>query len=249
MTTVPSHLPASGSTQMTVTEHLQELRARLFVCVGAVIVGSLVSWRYAEAILEWLKRPAGPWLSRFAYFSPTEALGAYVKLIVTGGCILSLPVILWQLWAFVRSGLTPRERAYGAWFVGWGSLLFAAGAAFAYVVCLPMFLRFLLSIGASQLEPIISIGQYLSFVTGIILLCGIVFELPLVMALLARAGVVTPRVLQRARAVALLAMLIVMAVATPTTDALSLILVTIPLALLYEVGIAVARLTAGRSSS
>ena len=237
----PRELP-----RFTIAEHLEELRRRLAVCLLAVLAGSAASLAFCDRIIEWLKRPAGTLLSRFAFFSPTEAVVAYTKLVVFSGLVLALPVVWWQVWAFVRPALTAQERWRAAWFVWWGSVLFVLGGAFAYTVCLPMFLAFLLGIGRPYLEPVISINQYLAFVTGIMLMCGVLFQLPLVIVVFTRLGVISHETLRRYRSLALLGMLIVAAIATPTTDAVSLILVTIPIVVLYEVGIILSRVSRGR---
>ncbi|MBI3323783.1 MAG: twin-arginine translocase subunit TatC [Candidatus Omnitrophica bacterium] len=228
--------------QLTLLEHLDELRGRLAISIGWLVVSSGVSFCFADRLLEWLKRPAGAALPRLAFFGPAEGLAAYFKLALAGGLILSLPVILYQIWAFMRPALTWRERYYGLACVSWGSVLFLAGAALAYFGCLPLFLRFLLGFGASQMEPVISVHRYLSFVLGIILFCGAFFEMPLVVFALTRLGIVTPNALRRRRAIVLLGLVIAAAVVTPTTDAVSLILVSVPLALLYEISIVVSRL-------
>lgn len=233
----------SESPRLTILEHLEELRLRLTVCLIAVVAGTFASFAFAPQLLEWLRKPAGSRLHSLAFFSPTEAFGAYVKLSIACGIALAMPVILFQLWRFVRSGLTWRERFYGTLFVWSGSALFVAGLAFAYWVCLPLFLRFLLAIGAPTLQPVVSIGHYLSFVTGVLLTCGVLFELPLVIVLLTRMGMLMPESLQKHRGAAVLSLLIVAACVTPTTDAVSLLVMTVPLLVLYELSIWLALLT------
>ena len=242
LTTPPADHPAD-SPRLTILEHLEELRLRLTVCVIAVVAGTFASFGFAPRLLEWLRKPAGPSLQTLAFFSPTEAFGAYMKLAIACGIALAMPVMLFQIWRFVRSGLTWRERLYGALFVWCGSALFVAGLAFAYWVCLPLFLRFLLSIGAPTLQPVVSIGHYLSFVTGVMLSCGVLFELPLVIVLLTRMGMLMPESLQKHRAAAVLTLLIIAACVTPTTDAVSLLVMTVPLLVLYELSIWLAILT------
>jgi len=224
-------------------EHLDELRRRLWICLAAVVLGSVISFAFVERIIGWLKAPAGPFLPRLAFFSPTEAVVAYLKVAVASGLVLAMPVILYEVWAFVKAGLTWRECAFGRSFVWWGSVLFGLGAACAYWVILPVSLRFLLGFGSLHLEPVLSISRYLSFVTGIMLLCGALFELPLVVLLLSRLGIVTPDTLRRRRAVALLVILIVAAVVSPTTDVVNLIIMTIPMLGLYELSVFVSRLS------
>ena len=229
--------------RLTLREHLEELRRRLLLVVATAAVAAIVAFAYAERLIHWLKAPAGDQLPRLAFFSPTEALTATMKVAVFCGAVAALPVALTQLWAFVRPALTPKQHRYGVAFVWWGSILFVAGAAVAYYVMLPLFLNFLLGFGRSYGEPIISLNQYLSFVTGIMLACGAVFELPLVVFLLTRVGLVTSQALQRQRGLALIVLLIVAAILTPTTDAVSLLIFTGPLWLLYEASIFVARLS------
>ena len=236
-----SAAPPPVPARLSVGEHLEELRRRLGVSLLAVVAGASVSCAFADRLLAWLKRPADPYLARLAFFSPAEGLLAYFKVVLASGFVLAMPVVLSQAWAFIRPALTWRERASGIAFVWWGSLLFALGGAFAYTVCLPLFLKLLLSVGGGAFEPVISINHYLSFVTGMMVLCGITFELPLVVVMLTRLGVVSPAWLRRMRPLAWLTMLILAAVLTPTTDAISLMFVTIPMTLLYEAGLVIAR--------
>lgn len=232
--------------RLSLTGHLEELRKRLWICVVVVLAASLGSFAWAGWLVDWLKRPAGSWLPRLAFFSPPEALVAYMKMAVMTGVVLSVPVLLYEGWAFVRPGLTPREQRYGLAFVGWGSLLFLAGAAFAYGVLLPVSLRVLLGFGGPQLEPVISISRYVSFATMVILVCGVVFQWPLAVVLLTTLGVIRPQTLRRKWRQAVLVMVVAAALATPTTDVATLLLLTVPMLALYEVSIWIAHLAAPR---
>ena len=238
---MPQQLLPSGSpetSRLTIPGHLEELRRRLGLCLVTLVLTSGVSFWWGERLLAWLKRPAGDLLPRLAFFSRTEALVAYVKMALVCGAMLALPVVLYQGWAFVRSGLNKDERGLSLAFVGWGTVLFALGVWFGYSLCLPLFLRFLLTVGSKSLLPLISISAYLSFVLGILLTCGVLFELPLVIFVLIRLGILTPQMLRRQRGVALVILVVVAAVVTPTTDAVSLVFVTLPLMALYELSIA-----------
>lgn len=240
----PPHAAGPIEPRLTLTGHLEELRRRLGVSLAALLLAVGISATQIERLIAWLRRPAEGLLPAFAFFSPTEPLIAYLKVACLAGVILAMPILLSQVWAFVRSGLTPRERSYGLMFVGWGSVLFAAGAAFAYAVLLPVSLRVLLGIGRGTLEPVISIDTYLSFVTTLAFWCGVVFELPAVVWLLAKVGVVTPAWLRQSRPYAILVMVIIAALVTPTTDPVSLLLMTAPLLVLYELSIGLARVAA-----
>src|SRR3989338_2301011 len=144
---------ASRGGGMTLADHLDELRRRLAWCLLAVVLGSGVGFAFAGHLLEFLKRPAGALLPQFAFFSPTEALFAYVHVAVTFGVVVALPVLLYEAWAFIESALTRTERLLGLLFVWLGSLPFAGGVACAYAVLLPVSLRVLLAIGSPSLMP------------------------------------------------------------------------------------------------
>ena len=230
--------------RLTLAGHLEELRRRLGVSLGALLLAIGISASQADRLIHWLRRPVEGLLPTFAFFSPTEPLIAYLKVAGLAGAILAMPILLSQLWGFVRTGLTPRERTLGLGFVWGGSVLFTAGAAFAYYVLLPVSLRFLLGFGRGTLEPVISIDTYLSFVTSLAFWCGILFELPALVWLLAKVGVVTPTWLRQSRPYAILVMVISAALVTPTTDPVSLLLMMAPLLVLYELSIGLARFAA-----
>ncbi len=231
---------------IAVSDHLDELRRRLGVSLAALLVAVGISATQAGRLVEWLRRPAGEALPRFAFFSPTEPLVAYLKVAALSGIALAMPVILWQAWAFVRAGLTRQERWRGVVLIWWGSVSFLAGLAFAYGVLLPLSLRVLLGLGAGQFEPVISVDRYLAFATTLLFWCGCLCELPVVLWILAVAGVVTPEWLRQQRPYAVLALVVVAALVTPTTDAVTLGLVALPLLLLYELSIIVTRLAMRR---
>ncbi|MBI4003711.1 MAG: twin-arginine translocase subunit TatC [Candidatus Omnitrophica bacterium] len=239
-------LAGTDGHRLPVIGHLEELRKRLWICAGVILVASMGSLTFAGTLVDWLKRPAGSLLPRLAFFSPPEAFVAYLKVAVTAGLVLSLPIVLHELWAFIRPGLTRRERGAGLAFVWWGSALFAAGGAFAYWVLLPVSLTFLLEFGGGQLEPVISISRYLSFTTMVILACGVVFQWPLAVFLLAKLGVIRPQTLRRKWRHAVVGMVVVGAILTPTTDVATLFLMIVPMLALYEVSIWLAQLATPR---
>ncbi len=234
---------------LTVTEHLEELRRRLAISLGAVVVATCLSFWLSGRLVSWLKRPAGDLLPTLAFFSPTEAIVAYMKVAVVFGVVLSMPVMLYQVWAFVRSGLLEGERRYGLAFILGGSALFLCGGWLAYAVLLPAFLRFLLTFGGPDVRPVISISPYLSFVLGMMIATGLLCELPLVIMVLVRIGVLTPQSLRRRRGLAIVIIMVVAAFVTPTTDAMSLLMLAVPLLLLYELSILLSGLVAKRPSS
>lgn len=235
--------------RLSVVGHLEELRKRLWGCLVVITLASMISFAWTDQLVEWLKRPAGPALQRFAFFSPPEAFLAYMKVAITVGLFLSSPMILAQVWAFVSPGLTARERRYGFGFIWWGSVLFVAGGAFAYWVLLPVSLRFLLNFGGGQMEPVMSVSRYLSFTTMVILSCGAAFQLPLVMFILARLGLVSAAMLRRKWRHAVVAIVVAAAILTPTADVATLLLLVVPMLALYELSIWVMGVAASRRAS
>lgn len=233
---------------LTLAGHLDELRRRLALSLAAWLIGVGVSLTQLDRLLGWLQHPAGVFLSGFAYFTPTEPLVAYLKVALLGGTLLAMPVFLAQGWGFIRGGLTWPERRLGRLFIWWGSAQFLLGAAVAYLVLVPAALRMLLSIGQGRLLPMLSIDRYLAFVTTLIFWCGVVFELPVVLALLARVGIVTTEWLRQQRPFAILVLVILAAIVTPTTDPVNLLLLAIPLILLYEFSILITRWMVPRPS-
>lgn len=199
-------------------------------------------------MIGWLKRPIEPIISRFAVFSPTEPILAYVNVSVLAGLVLAMPIILWQVWGFIRPGLSRREQKSSLLFIGWGSFQFALGIAFAYGLLIPVSLHFLLGIGQYTFQAVISIQSYLSFVTTLMFWSGIIFELPVVLFLLAKLGIVTTPWLIQQRAYAILVIFIIAAVVTPTTDPVNLFLVAVPMVFLYEVSIFITRWAAPKAS-
>lgn len=239
----PTASSESAGSALTLAEHLEELRRRLGIALAAFLIAIGVSACYVERIIDWLRQPVVAVLPQFAFFTPTEPLTAYINVAILSGLVLAMPVLLWQLWGFVRTGLTVRERTSSAAFMWWGSGQFLAGVAFAYYVILPVSLRVLLGIGTAYLEPMISIGAYLSFVTTLLFWSGVIFELPVLLFLLAKIGIVTAEWLRQQRPYAILVLVIVAALLTPTTDPVNLLLMTAPLILLYELSIWITRIS------
>ena len=231
---------------MSLADHLEELRRRLGICLAAFLIAVGVSWTQVDRVMAWLRRPSELWLPRLVFVSPTEPVMAYLTVTMLAGLILAMPMVLWQVWGFVRRGLTPREQTLGGMFVGWGSALFLVGAALAYYGVLPISLKYLLGAGRDTLEPMVSIKTYLSFVTTIMFWCGLICELPLVLWVLAAVGVVTSEWLRQQRSYAILVLVILAALVTPTTDPVNLMLMTLPMVLLYEISIVVTRLAMRR---
>ncbi len=224
--------------KMNLIGHLEELRRRAIICILTVVACSLFSYFYSDKILAILKRP---FPHSLVFIAPMEPFVITLKIALFGGIALALPMLLLQAWQFTSSGLKEKEKRYLLVYAPFSLLLFLGGASFAYFLVIPIGLRFLLSFGGGSLEPMISINKYLSFITVMILTFGIVFELPLVSLFLVRIGIISPQFLARNRKVAIIAIFVLAAILTPSIDAFTQILMAVPLAILYEVSIWLAK--------
>lgn len=236
------------SKTLTILEHLQELRYRLMVMAGALVVGVGVSfWPLTGWFIEFLKEPARDRKAQFDtfFFDPLEGWTTYFRVSLLLGIAIAMPVLVYQALAFVRPGLTKQERRWLYPIVLGASLAFVGGAAFAYYIELPPALGFLLNPPGDIGEPLISVRKYFDFVTRLLLVTGLVFELPLVVMGLAKLGVVTSRKLLGWWRHALILAFVAAAVVTPSVDPVTQSLVAGPIIVLYFTGIALAKLVEG----
>jgi sec-independent protein translocase protein TatC len=229
--------------KMSFFEHLAELRTRIIWSLIPAAVGLGIALYFTSGIMKFISRPLLGMNTKLVFTTPTEAFWTYMKVAMITGLFIAMPVVLWNVWAFVAPGLHKHERKYAAPFVIIGSLLFLGGGAFALLVIVPYASNFLVSFGQEQgLQPMISVASYTDFVLKFTLAFGVVFELPVVITLLSMVGVVTPQFLSKNRKYAILINFIIAAVLTPTPDLINQSLMAGPLILLYEVGIISARL-------
>ena len=228
--------------EMPFLDHLEELRFRILRSLAAVVIGCILGlWLVQHyELVTLLKTPIAPYLTngKLVVTSPTEPVMIVFKLGLFVGLVLASPVILWQTWAFLAPALYAREKRalVPALFVG--LLLFLTGMVLAYVFVVPQALRVLFSFQSEAIAPFITYDAYFSFVLQVTLALGLSFELPLVIIILSWLGVVGPTELNRFRRYAIVLACIAGAVLSPGADVLSMIMMTIPLILLYEVGFA-----------
>ncbi len=220
--------------------HLSALRKSLLVCLAALCAATALCAPLAPRVLKILKVPAAGAVTQLYYFSPEEAFLVYMRIAFSCGLIASLPVIIYSLWHFLAPAFADRLRLRTGFFVAASFLAFLAGNLFGYYLLLPSSLRFLLGIGNSELYPLLSASRYISFVIGLILACGVIFLMPVFIFFLARAGFVTAPFLRRHYPYALVIILVIAAIITPTTDVFNMLLVAAPMAALYEASIWVA---------
>lgn len=233
---------------MPFLDHLEELRQRLLRCILAIFSLSIISYIFSKQIMAILLRPF-PREDKLIFLSPQEGFMIYITISLFAGLILSLPIIFYELWQFVRPGLYAKERKYTIRIVFFSTFFFLLGALFCYFVVIPYGLNFLLSFANDQLTPTIQIKEYLKFITLLILVFGIVFELPLLSFFLTKLGLLTPQFLRTKRRYGIVAIFIAAAVLTPTTDIISQLLLAVPLMILYEISIWVSRAALPRKKS
>jgi sec-independent protein translocase protein TatC len=236
-----------GRDPQPVMAHLEELRNRLIKASAAIIVGAVVAFVFRYWIFDILVRPYERVVvgHELAFFRPTEAFSIFMRLSLFGGFILASPVVIWQIWAFIAPALTTRERRVVIPVVMTLVILFLGGIAFGYW-SLDRGLSFLLGFGGNKLEPIIGGNDYLSFAIRFLLVFGISFEFPVFVYAAAAMGLVGWRRLASGRRWAVLAIVTIGAVLTPSGDPLTLLLLSVPLYVLYEATIWLVRLTLHR---
>lgn len=227
---------------MTFLEHLEELRVRLIRSLVALVVGFVACWGFADKIFVFITQPlrkAYPEV-QFIYTGPTEAFMLYMKMAFFVGIFVAAPFILYQVWAFIAPGLYVHERSYALPFIVSGSVFFVLGGLFGHYILFPMTFDFLGQYSAGSMTFMPKVSEYYSFYSWFLLGLGLVFQLPVVIFVLARIGIVTAGFLARQFKYALLAAFVISAVITPGGDVVTQSVLAIPLIGLYAIGILVA---------
>ena len=224
----------------SILDHLRELRQRLIKSVIAVAVASVIAFIFYEWIFYILKLPTEG--LNLIYIEMTEMLGTIMKVCLIAGIILAMPYLVYHGIMFVSPALTPKEKKYVYFTLPWIALMFMGGVVFGYFVLVPPATRFLVSFGSGIASPEIRVGNYISVVARLLLAIGIVFEMPVITTFLARLGVLKPKWLSDHRRTAIIFAFILAAIITPTFDPINQSLVAVPLIILYEMSIWLARL-------
>lgn len=237
----------NNNQKLSLFEHLTELRQRLTKCVIAVVITSIISFIFGKQIFSILILPAKD--INLIYTEMTEMIGVYMRVALAGGIILAMPYLVYQSIMFISPALTHKENRYLYIALPWMTLMFVSGVAFCYFVLLPPATKFLITFGSDIATPQIKIGNYISTVTRLLLATGLVFELPVVTTLLSRLGILKPKWLSDHRKLAFILAFILAAIITPTVDPINQSLVAVPLILLYEISIWLAKLVQKKESS
>lgn len=255
-----------GVSQMSFWSHLEELRKRLVASAIAVGIGFIGCFQYSEDILDILLWPlhhklditgSYPFFTvqvneaapKLHFTTATEPFWAHLKIAFVSGIIVAVPVLMYQVWKFLKPGLLKKERLYARFFVVFSTFFFAVGVLFCMFLLLPFAVSFLLEYKTQQLVPILTIGQYVDFVLKFLLASGAIFELPLVIVLLTRMGLMTPQWLAKQRKYAFLLAFVVGAIITPTQDIFNMTIMSVPIYLLYELGVLASRILGRKKTS
>ncbi len=236
----PVPAPVAGDeTVMSLVDHLSELRRRIGISLLAVAIGSVVGFYFAPQLITFLKAPLN--LGKpLVYTGLGDAFFINLKIAIVVGFVLAMPVLLWQLWAFISPGLTREERRMARPWAPLALVFFVVGVVVAYVI-LPFASTFLLSFSSPDLQPLITASEYFGFVTTLCLAFGLVMEYPIVLVLLAKVGIITSARLRSSRRVVILAIAIISAVVTPGGDPISPTVLGVTMYLLYEFSIVLIR--------
>ncbi len=221
-------------------QHLKELRNRVLYAALSVAGGLGIGMIFGNRFIELLKEPAGR--INLVTLDLIEPVSVYFKVSLTAGFIMAMPFIIYQIFAFVAPGLTPKEKRYVFTVIPAITFMFLAGVAFAYFVALPPALGFLYGFNANVAQPLPSLSNYIDIVSKILLIIGIIFETPFVILGLARLGVVSPQWLASRRKWWIVLAFIIAAVVGPTPDPVTQTILAVTMILLLEVGILLARI-------
>ncbi len=243
---------------MPLIEHLTELRKRILISVSFLGVAFIAFFNYSEKIFNLLIFPLNTEMKIIAtrpfiqliekkavslvFLSPAEGFWMHMKITMVASFVVTLPVIFFQIWRFISPGLVEKEKKYIVPFIITSTFLFLVGAAFCFFIILPFALTFLLGYKTENMTPMLSVGSYMDFCLKFILAFGAIFELPVVILFLVRFGFITPATLAKNRRYAVLFAFIAAAMLTPTPDAFNQLLMSVPIIILYEIGILLSRI-------
>ena len=215
--------------------HIKEIKRRLLVVGATIMVFFVVAFSYSGLLIDWFKRP---FEDDLIFYAPAEALFASIKISLLAAIVVSVPMILYQFWKFIEPSLLKKEQKWAIplFFLGLG--FFLLGLVFCNLIILPLVIDFFVTFGMDRaITPELAVGMYVDFNVKFLLAFGFAFEIPLVLSLLARVGLIQPAMLIQYRKHAAMVALILSAVVTPDATMFTMLLMAIPLIILYEIGI------------
>lgn len=225
---------------MPLMEHIRALRKVLVISAYAIALGTVLGWIFSDTVFAFLARPVvGISGVGFITTTPMEPILVKLKVSLVVGVAVSLPILLWQIWSFVLPALKQTERKYIYLIMPSSLALFVLGAAFSFFFVIPVGIKFLLFAGGGAVNstPFVTKSSYLGFILTFLLSFGLVFQLPVVLLLLIRMGILSPKTLAKKRKWALFIIIVLAMIASPSPDLLSTALMAVPMYLLYEISI------------
>ena len=219
--------------EATLVEHLEELRQRLFVCLGALVVGFVATYAIHKHLLHWLNRPLPKHVGKPITLGVAEPFLTVMKLSLMGSIVLTLPVLLWQLWGFLAPAVDQRQERRVRYFVLFAAVLLAGGMIFGYFVALPAAVHYLTNFDKTEFNIQLRAKDYYGFATMVLLAMGVVFEMPIFIVALTRLGILTTKQLRQNRRTGYFAVA-VLGVALPGVDPFTTVLEILPLWVLFE---------------
>ena len=226
--------------KLDIISHLEELRKRILYCLAVLLVLAILAFWQGDFLMRFVKRPINGLVAELIFIGPTEAFIAYIKVALLAGFIVSFPFIVYHAWAFLSPAFEKKTRKRIVLWMLLSLVLFFTGVCFSYFLAIPLALDFLMGFSSGIAVPKITLGNYISFFGALILCGGIIFEIPVVIGLLADIGLLRTEVLRKKRHYAVIAVLIFAAIITPTQDILNMLLFALPMIFLYEIGIIIA---------
>lgn len=226
-------MKSDAQTEQPLRDHLQEFRKRLIICLVVVAIAALACYNYVDDIIALLSGPAG----KLYFMNPSEVFFTYMEIALYAGILFTLPVLLYEVWAFVAPALWPEERRAVLVILPTAVILFYVGLIFAYYLVIPAAVTFFMGFATQTLQPMFSLESYLSFILALTLPFGFIFELPLIVVFLAKIGLVTGVFLKGKRKILIVIAFIFAAVVSPTTDIFTQTMIAVPLIVLYEISL------------
>jgi len=228
--------------EMSIIDHVEELRKRLFIIVVFFVLAVIVSFFLSQPLIKLVQHASAAHDITMNAFRVTDPFKVFMQMTFVLALVLTSPVILYQLWAFISPGLLESERKATLSYIPIAVILFVSGVLFAYFVLFPFVIRFMLGLSANmEIKTTIGISEYFHFLFQITVPFGLLFELPVVILFLTRLGIVTPMFLVRVRKYAYFILLVVAAFITPP-DLISHLMVTVPLFIIYEISIWISKI-------
>lgn len=239
---MPRDQPNTFEREMSFLDHLEELRSRIVKAILAIILAGIGTAFFSDFLVK--KILMGPLTKvglKAQVLTPYGIVMMYMETVLIAAIIIAMPVLLYQLWQFIAPGLMPNERKYAFWIVTFTSICFLSGIVFAYFVIIPFSLNFFATFGTDTFELNIAVDQYISFILTLLLGAGIVFELPMISYFLSKLGILNPALMRKYRRHAIVVILIISAVVTPTPDVITQSMLAAPMILLYEISIFISK--------